>query len=45
MTRSAAAGWDVLFYLYKPVRKRELLAAMLAALGQYQAPSSVLMQD
>ena len=34
----------VLFYLYKPVRKRELLASLLAALGQYQAPSSVLMQ-
>ncbi len=27
----------VLFYLYKPVRKRELLAAILAALGQNQS--------
>ena len=29
----------ILFYLYKPVRKRELLSAMLTALGQNQ-PSS-----
>jgi len=36
----------VLFYLYKPVRKRELLAALLAALGRSQtaSPSSVLPQ-
>ena len=36
----------VLFYLYKPVRKRELLAALLAALGRSQTapPSSVLPQ-
>jgi signal transduction histidine kinase/DNA-binding response OmpR family regulator len=34
---------EVPFYLYKPVRKRELLAALLAALGQNQtaSPSSV----
>jgi two-component system, sensor histidine kinase and response regulator len=36
----------VLFYLYKPVRKRELLAAVLSALGQNQTaiPSSVMPQ-
>jgi two-component system, sensor histidine kinase and response regulator len=36
----------VLFYLYKPVRKRELLAALLAALGQTHtaSPSSVVPQ-
>jgi two-component system, sensor histidine kinase and response regulator len=36
----------VLFYLYKPVRKRELLAALLAALGRSQpaTPSPVLPQ-
>jgi CheY-like chemotaxis protein/HPt (histidine-containing phosphotransfer) domain-containing protein len=31
-------------YLSKPVRKRELLAALLAALGQAASPSSVLPQ-
>jgi two-component system, sensor histidine kinase and response regulator len=36
----------VLFYLYKPVRKQELLAALLASLGQSQtaSPCSVLPQ-
>jgi signal transduction histidine kinase/DNA-binding response OmpR family regulator len=36
----------VLFYLYKPVRKRELLDALLASLGQSQtaSPPSVLPQ-
>jgi len=31
----------ILFYLYKPVRKRELLSAILAALGQSVPASSV----
>ena len=37
---SAAGELGVLFYLYKPVRKRELLGALLAALGQSQTASS-----
>jgi two-component system sensor histidine kinase/response regulator len=37
-------GLGILSYLYKPVRKRELLAAILTALGQHQtdSPSFVL---
>jgi two-component system, sensor histidine kinase and response regulator len=32
----------ILSYLYKPVRKRELLAAILSALGQHQTASPLL---
>jgi two-component system, sensor histidine kinase and response regulator len=32
----------ILFYLYKPVRKRELLTAILTALGQPGTPSSAV---
>ena len=32
-------GLGILSYLYKPIRKQELLSAILKALGRYQAPS------